>query len=68
MNKKYQDGYCYYICIYFLFDRLKLVEFDYSVKCFEIVRIIDGLLGREIFKFGVVWQVRSINVCFVFLL
>lgn len=39
--------------------RLKVAQFDYSVKCKEIAEISQGLSGREVAKMGVAWQAKA---------
>lgn len=39
--------------------RLKVAEFDYSIKCSDIAAKTDGLSGREISKLGVAWQAAA---------
>lgn len=36
--------------------RLKLADFDFSAKCSEIAKEIEGMSGREISKLAVAWQ------------
>lgn len=40
-------------------QRLKLAQFDYSKKCSDIAKIVEGMSGREISKLAVAWQAAA---------
>ncbi|XP_078373422.1 ATPase family AAA domain-containing protein 3-like [Oculina patagonica] len=40
-------------------SRMKIANFDFSVKCHQIAEVTEGLSGREISKIAIAWQASA---------